>query len=115
MPPIREIVLGRLAGLVKSFVKTVSLARGLSEAAAEAAGGKLFTFGSYRLGVHTAGSDIDTLCVVPKQVTREDLFDVFESMLRNTEGVTEVIVSYSRLAKCITADFSRVIRTPLFP
>ncbi|KAI9447930.1 poly-A polymerase [Lactarius indigo] len=86
----REIVLGRLAALVKSFVKTVSLARGLSEAAAEAAGGKIFTFGSYRLGVHAPGSDVDTLCVVPKHVSREDFFDVFEDMLRNAEGVTEV-------------------------
>lgn len=86
----REIVLGRLAALVKSFVKTVSLARGLSETAAEAAGGKIFTFGSYRLGVHAPGSDVDTLCVVPKHVSREDFFDVFEGMLRNTEGVTEV-------------------------
>jgi poly(A) polymerase len=90
----REIVLGRLAALVKNFVKTVSLARGLSEAAAETAGGKIFTFGSYRLGVHGPGSDIDTLCVVPKHVSREDFFDVFEGMLRNTEGVTEVSVSH---------------------
>lgn len=97
MFPTREIVLGRLAGLVKSFVKTVSLAHGLSETAAEAAGGKILTFGSYRLGVHAPWSDIDALCVVPKHVSREDFFDVFEGMLRNTEGVTEVFVSYSRL------------------
>ena len=96
-------MLGRLAALVKSFVKTVSLARGLSEAAAEAAGGKIFTFGSYRLGVHAPGSDVDTLCVVPKHVSREDFFDVFEGMLRNTEGVTEVSVSYSSLATCIAS------------
>ncbi|EPQ58947.1 poly A polymerase [Gloeophyllum trabeum ATCC 11539] len=87
---LREIVLGRLAALVRKFVKHVSLDRGLSEAAAEAAGGKIFTFGSYRLGVHGPGSDIDTLCVVPKHVSREDFFDVFEKMLRETEGVTEV-------------------------
>ena len=92
--PAREFVLGRLAALVKSFVRAVSLARGLSEAAAETAGGKIFTFGSYRLGVHGPGSDIDTLCVVPNHVSREDFFDVFEGMLRNTEGVTEVSVSY---------------------
>ncbi|KAA1466552.1 Poly(A) polymerase [Dentipellis sp. KUC8613] len=85
----REIVLGRVAALVKSFVREVSLARGFSEAAAAAAGGQIFTFGSYRLGVHGPGSDIDTLCVVPKHVSREDFFDVFEKMLRETEGVTE--------------------------
>jgi poly(A) polymerase len=108
--PTREIVLGRLAALVKTFVKTVSLARGLSEAAAEDAGGKIFTFGSYRLGVHAPGSDVDTLCVVPKHVSREDFFEVFEGMLRNTEGVTEVSVSYSGLATCFAADFDGIAR-----
>ena len=78
---------------MKKFVHNVSISRGLSEAAANAAGGKIFTFGSYRLGVHGPGSDIDTLCVVPKHVSREDFFYVFENMLRDFEGVTEVSVS----------------------
>ena len=69
------------------------MARGLSEAAADAAGGRIFTFGSYRLGVHGPGSDIDTLCVVPKHVSRDDFFDVFEPMLKEVEGVSEVSVS----------------------
>jgi len=86
----RELVLGRVAALVKNFVRKVSLARGLSEAAADAAGGRIFTFGSYRLGVHAPGSDIDTLCVVPKHVSRDDFFEVFEPMLREVEGVSEV-------------------------
>lgn len=37
------------------FIKTVSRKRGLSLAAVEAAGGKIFTFGSYRLGVYGPG------------------------------------------------------------
>ncbi|KAJ7248448.1 Poly(A) polymerase central domain-containing protein [Mycena rebaudengoi] len=86
----REIVLSRVAALVKKFVRTVSMSRGLSEAAATAAGGKIFTFGSYRLGVHGPGTDIDTLCVVPKHVSRDDFFDVFEPMLMEVEGVSEV-------------------------
>lgn len=86
-------MLGRVAAVVKKFVKTVGVARGLSEAAATAAGGKIFTFGSYRLGVHGPGTDIDTLCVVPKHVAREDFFDVLEPMLKEVEGCTEVTVS----------------------
>ncbi|KAG2033642.1 Poly(A) polymerase central domain-containing protein [Suillus americanus] len=86
----RETVLGRVAAAVKKFVYEVSLSRGLSEAAANAAGGKIFTFGSYRLGVHGPGSDIDTLCVVPKHVSREDFFQTFEPMLRELEDATEV-------------------------
>ena len=85
-------MLGRLAAVVKKFVHKISIAKGLSEAAADAAGGKIYTFGSYRLGVHGPGSDIDTLCVVPKHVTREDFFETFEPMLKEVEGVTEVSV-----------------------
>jgi poly(A) polymerase len=88
----REIVLGRVAALVKKFVREVSLSKGLSETAANAAGGKIFTFGSYRLGVHGPGTDIDTVCVVPKHVAREDFFQVFEPMVRAMEGATEVSV-----------------------
>lgn len=95
-------MLGRLAAIVKKFVRKVSLAHGLSEAAADAAGGKIFTFGSYRLGVHGPGSDIDTLCVVPKHVSREDFFDVFEQILKETDGVTEVSVS-PRLTKLLSS------------
>lgn len=86
----REIVLGRVAALVKKFVGEVSVTKGLSETAANAAGGEIFTFGSYRLGVHGPGTDIDTLCVVPKHVSREDFFGVFEKMLKELEGVSEV-------------------------
>lgn len=92
MQLFRELVLGRIAGLVKKFVYHVCLQRGLSETAAQAAGGKIFTFGSYRLGVHAPGTDIDTLCVVPKHIAREDFFTVFEPMLREFDGVTEVSV-----------------------
>ena len=89
----RELVLGRVAQLVKKFVYRICITRGLSEQAATAAGGEIYTFGSYRLGVHGPGSDIDTLCVVPKHVAREDFFEVFEGMLRNElEGATEVSV-----------------------
>ena len=82
---------------MKKFVYQVSIARGLSEATANAAGGKIFTFGSYRLGVHGPGTDIDTLCVVPKHVSREDFFEVFEGMLKELDGVTEVSVCYHTL------------------
>ena len=68
--------------------------RGFSETMASTAGGKIFTFGSYRLGVHAPGSDIDTLCVVPKQIERDDFFTHFEPMLRGFEGATDVAVRF---------------------
>lgn len=38
------------------FIKAVSKRKGLSQAAVEASGGKIFTYGSYRLGVYGPGS-----------------------------------------------------------
>ncbi|GAA5832256.1 hypothetical protein JCM11251_004297 [Rhodosporidiobolus azoricus] len=86
----REMVLGKLNRLVKEFVYRSSINHGLPENKAREAGGKIFTFGSYRLGVHGPGSDIDTLLVVPKHVEREEFHTLFEEMLRATEGVVDI-------------------------
>lgn len=43
---------------------------------------KIFTYGSFRLGVYMPGSDIDTLVVAPKYVSREDYFNYFPEMLQ---------------------------------
>jgi len=44
------------------------------------------TFGSYRLGVHNASSDIDVLCMVPTHVTRHDFFTSFVQLLQQQHG-----------------------------
>lgn len=84
------MVLGRVDTIVKEFVYRASIAHGLPESAARNAGGKIFTFGSYRLGVHGPGSDIDTLCVAPKHVQREDFFSIFEALLKEREEISEL-------------------------
>ena len=55
-------------------------------------GGKVYTFGSYRLGVHTKGADIDTLCVAPRHVDRSDFFNSFFELLREQADVKELRV-----------------------
>ncbi|KAG8921355.1 polynucleotide adenylyltransferase [Tulasnella sp. 417] len=86
----REVVLGRMVALVKNFVFAVSKSRGMSDVVARASGGKIFTFGSYRLGVHGPSDDIDCLLVVPKHVSRDDFFATFLPMLQEAQGVTQV-------------------------
>ncbi|GAV70940.1 NTP_transf_2 domain-containing protein, partial [Cephalotus follicularis] len=64
-------VLGRLDQLAKDWVKSVTKNKGgFSDEEIKEANLKIFTFGSYRLGVHGAGADIVTLCVGPRHVTR---------------------------------------------
>lgn len=46
--------------------------------------------GSYRLGVGGPGTDVDTLCVVPRSVQREDFFTVFHQMLSERPEVTDL-------------------------
>lgn len=86
----RVHVLEILQNLTLEFVKTVSLQKNMSEGMAKDAGGKIFTFGSYRLGVYGPGSDIDTLVVVPKHVTRDHFFDIFDKLLRKLPDLEEI-------------------------
>lgn len=79
---IREAVLGSIQTIVKEFVKEVCMRQGVSEAQASEAGGRIYTFGSYRLGVHGPNSDIDTLVVCPKRVSVDDFFDLFYQKLQ---------------------------------
>ncbi|KAL8531769.1 hypothetical protein ACS0TY_008388 [Phlomoides rotata] len=87
----REEVLGRLDQIVKTWVKHVTRTRGYNQSIVHEANAKIFTFGSYRLGVHGPGADIDTLCVAPKHVSRsEDFFGELHRMLSEIPEVQEL-------------------------
>ncbi|KAF1995709.1 Poly(A) polymeras-like protein [Amniculicola lignicola CBS 123094] len=78
--------------VVEEFVRRACKAKRLPASAADNAGGCIFTFGSYNLGVHGPTSDIDTLCVVPKHINMEDFFAHFPPTFKemtNEEDITE--------------------------
>ncbi|KAG0307835.1 polynucleotide adenylyltransferase [Dissophora globulifera] len=87
-----EVVLGKLDKMVKEFVYTISLRRNHPESIAREAG----------------GSDIDTLCVVPKHVQREDFFEEMYEMLRRRPEVTELTAVPDAFTPVIGMKFSEI-------
>ncbi|KAI8641611.1 Poly(A) polymerase central domain-containing protein [Parasitella parasitica] len=104
----RITVLNKLNFMVKDFVYRVGMQRGLSEQQAKSAGGKIFTFGSYKLGVHNTGADIDTLCVVPKHVERDAFFTIMYAMLSERPEVTELTSVVDAYVPVIKMHFSGI-------
>lgn len=104
----RVEVLSILQKLTEEFVYSVSKKKNMSEGMAKDAGGKIFTFGSYRLGVYGPGSDIDTLVVVPKHITRNDFFDVFGEILKKRPEVTEIAEVPDAFVPIIKMEFNEI-------
>ncbi len=86
----RMQVLATMNELVKQWIKDLSVEKNMPPNLAETVGGHVFTFGSYRLGVHNKGADIDALCVVPRHIHREDYFSSFYAILQGHPDVTEL-------------------------
>ncbi|XP_010964242.2 poly(A) polymerase beta [Camelus bactrianus] len=86
----RILILEKLNNLVKEWIREISESKSLPQAIIENVGGKIFTFGSYRLGVHTKGADIDALCVAPRHVDRSDFFTSFYDKLKLHEEVKDL-------------------------
>ena len=104
----REIVLGKLNLIVQKFVKQVAQDKGLPESLVSEVGGKIFTFGSYRLGVHSRGADIDTLCVAPQHVDRQDFFTKFYEMLQENPEVTDLTQVPDAYVPVVNMEFSGI-------
>ncbi|XP_055373018.1 poly(A) polymerase type 3 [Condylostylus longicornis] len=85
----RMAILAKLNTLVKQWVRDVSISKNMPPQAAEKLGGKIYTFGSYRLGVHHKGADIDALCVAPRNIQRSDYFTTFFELLKKQAEVKE--------------------------
>ncbi|XP_034040451.1 poly(A) polymerase gamma isoform X2 [Thalassophryne amazonica] len=86
----RLAVLGKLNNFVKEWIAEISELKNLPPSAISCVGGKIFTFGSYRLGVHTKGADIDALCVAPRHVERSDFFQSFFEKLKHHEEIKDL-------------------------
>jgi len=62
-----------MLAVCRSWIQSVSASKGVP-IDSENGGGQLFTSGSYRLGVHEPGADIDTILVAPANCQLADFF-----------------------------------------
>lgn len=85
----RQKVLSNLKSLVKQFIVEIGKKKGISEEDF-INGGNIYSFGSYRLGVHGPGADIDVLCVAPFFVDRRDFFNDLLSLFKSKQEITEI-------------------------
>jgi poly(A) polymerase len=96
-----ERVLNRLGALCRDWIRSVCIRRGLPSDVVEAAGGQLFTSGSYRLGVHEPGADIDTILVVPHMCRRQDFFGTTTISSSNPDDPSTIVRDPYSLAERI--------------
>lgn len=85
----RTQILSALTTLFQEFVHSVIIDKGYPVEVANAAGGEVVTSGSYRLGFNEAGMDIDTICIAPKMVTRDDFFSTLKAILEDDPHVEQ--------------------------
>lgn len=124
----RHKVLESLQSICNDFVKRVAKEREpKNDILIKNARGKVFTYGSFRLGVFGPGSDIDTLIVAPKYVTRDDYFQYFPEMLvamAPKGAIAELavvrdafvpIIKFEYSGISIDLIFSRIIQKQLSP
>ncbi|XP_044718041.1 poly(A) polymerase central domain-containing protein [Hirsutella rhossiliensis] len=124
----RYKVLESLQAICDEFVKRVAKEKEpKNDMLLKNARGKVFTYGSFRLGVFGPGSDIDTLVVAPKYVTRDDYFKYFPDLLvemapngaiTDLTVVTDAfvpIIKFEYSGISIDLIFSRVIQKQLSP
>ncbi|KAI6649319.1 Poly(A) polymerase type 3-like [Oopsacas minuta] len=104
----RRKVLLELEKMAKEWIKEMTLLQGRSEEYAKEVGGKIFTFGSYRLGVHTQGADIDALLVAPRHISRDEVFTKFSDRLRSHDQIKHVKVIEDAYVPVIKMVFSGI-------
>jgi poly(A) polymerase len=113
----REEVLAHVQKVVEEFVRRAGKQKGLAPSSLDVAGGKIFFFGSYALGVHGPTSDIDTLIVVPKHVHIEDFFKTFPTVFRelsDPKDITELVPVEDAFVPIIKMEYRGVSLDLLF-
>ncbi|KII61356.1 Poly(A) polymerase gamma [Thelohanellus kitauei] len=86
------VILEKLNKITKKWIVGFLTKKRMPESEARAVGGHIRTFGSYRLGIHTKGGDIDAVMIVPMHITRKDFYESFATYLRSVGEIKNLRV-----------------------
>ncbi|EGT55877.1 hypothetical protein CAEBREN_08096 [Caenorhabditis brenneri] len=100
-------VLQFLNATVKKWIQGISASR-LPNGKFFEAGGQVVSFGSYRLGVHSSGGDIDSVVIAPRQVSRADFFTSLKDILIRNPNVKNLNAVEKAFVPIMTFEFAGV-------
>ncbi|XP_071330350.1 poly(A) polymerase type 3-like isoform X2 [Trachinotus anak] len=97
----RAKVVKRLESLYTEWLKEMCEELYIPESVTKNVRGKVLPFGSYYLGVHSKGADIDALCVGPGFLERKHFFTSFYEKLKAQEEVKDIQIDlvFARVAR----------------
>ncbi|GMF12356.1 unnamed protein product [Phytophthora lilii] len=104
----RSLILAELRSIFRAWVKQVCMDKGVPEEMAADAGGQILVSGSYRLGVNEPGADIDTICVAPRHVTREDFFSSLKEIFLKHPKVSNLVAIEGAIVPILTFDYEEI-------
>ncbi|KAH7479501.1 hypothetical protein KRP22_010462 [Phytophthora ramorum] len=104
----RSLILAELRSIFRQWVKRVCMDKGVPEDMAADAGGQILVSGSYRLGVNEPGADIDTICVAPRHVTREDFFSSLKDIFLQHPKVSNLVAIEGAIVPILTFDYEEI-------
>ncbi|KAF4322954.1 hypothetical protein BBO99_00001092 [Phytophthora kernoviae] len=104
----RSLILAELRSIFRQWVKQVCMQKGVPEEMATDAGGQILVSGSYRLGVNEPGADIDTICVAPRHVTREDFFSSLKDIFLKHPKVSNLVAIEGAIVPLLTFDYEEI-------
>jgi poly(A) polymerase len=110
----RMDVLHKINQLFKDWIKQISIIKNMPEEVAEKVGGKVCTFGSFRLGVNNKGGDIDTLCIAPRHIDRTDFFTSFAEVMKRQPEIKKFMVIEEAFVPVIKTEFDGIELDMLF-
>ncbi|KAI9907429.1 hypothetical protein PsorP6_003645 [Peronosclerospora sorghi] len=104
----RSLILADLRSIFRQWVKQICINKGVPEEMAVDAGGQILVSGSYRLGVNEPGADIDTICVAPRHVTREDFFSSLKDIFLQHPKVSNLVAIEGAIVPILTFDYEEI-------